>query len=278
MQQGLEGVFAELVLGPALTRPELLALCEKHGVSSADTAALGESSERLQVYRELVRSNLREALQLSIPRSMARLGPVFDEYFDRFLQERGPRTHYLRDVTPELLAFCAPLWSGDVRVPSYLAELALHESLHIEVSALPALPRGHVAAPLALEQGVELGAALKLVHYRHAVHELPDDETDRGVPEARSVSLLVYRSPEHEVRYLELSPLACGIVERLLSGDTLGTAVREAAAAAGSALTEAVLAGAAKLLADLAERGVVRGPRVPGDGGPKPAPAVGPAP
>ena len=33
-----------------------------------------------------------------------------------------------------------------------------------------------------------------------------------------------------------------------------------AATAQGSALTEAVLAGAAKLLADLAERGVVRGP------------------
>jgi len=270
MQQGLEGVFAELVLGPALSQEELFALCEKHGVSSADAAALGETSERLHVYRELVRSNLREAIQLSIPRSMARLGPLFDEYFDRFLQERAPRSHYLRDVTPELLGFCAPLWAADARVPSFLPELALHESLHIEVSALQALPRGHVAAPLALEQGVQLGAALKLVQYRHAVHELPDDEADRSVPEERPVSLLVYRSPEHEVRYLELTPLARGIVERLLAGDTLGGAVRGAAAGAGAALTEAVLSGAAKLLADLAERGVVWGPKA--------APARGPAP
>ena len=273
MQQGLEGVFAELVLGPALTRTELAALCQKHGVSSDDTAALGESAERLQVYRELVRSNLREAIQLSIPRSMARLGPLFDEYFDRFLQERAPRTHYLRDVTPELLEFCAPAWAGDARVPSYLGELALHESLHIEVSALPALPRGHVAAPLTLEQGVWLSAALKLVRYRHAVHELPEDEADRSEPDERAVQLLVYRSPEHEVRYLELTPLASGIVERLLSGDALGSAVQGAAAAAGAALTEAVLTGAAKLLADLAERGVVWGPKEVA----KPAPAKGPA-
>src|SRR5258705_11648546 len=102
---------------------------------------------------------------------MSRLGSLFDKYFDRFLQARAPRTHYLRDVTPELLDFCAPLWAEDARVPSYLYELAVHESLHIEVSALPTLPRGHVAAPLALEQGVELGAALRLVHYRHAVHD-----------------------------------------------------------------------------------------------------------
>lgn len=261
MQQALESVFAELVLGPARSQQDLLALCQKHAVDAADTAALAESFERLSVYRELVRGNLREALQLAIPRSIARLGALFDEYFDRFLAEQAPRTHYLRDITPELLAFCAPLWEKDPRVLSYLHDLALHESLHIEVSALPSLPRGHVPAALSLEQGVELSVALRLVQYRHAVHELSADEADRAAPIQRAVSLLAYRSPEHEVRYLELTPLARGIVERLLLGDSLANAVEISASAAGSPLTEAVLAGAAQLLADLAERGVVRGPR-----------------
>jgi hypothetical protein len=261
MQQGLENVFADWVLGPAPSRERLALLCKEHDIAAEDAAALSESFERLAVYRELVRGNLREALQLSIPRSMARLGPLFDEYFDRFLAEQAPRTHYLRDVTPELLTFAAPLWATDARVPSYLYELARHESLHIEVSALPSLPRGHVPAPLSIAQGVELSAALRLVQYRHAVHELPADEACRTPPDARAVSLLVYRSPEHEVRYLELTPLARSILERLLEGDSLGGAVQAAAAAEGSALSEAVLAGAAKLLADLAERGVVRGPR-----------------
>jgi hypothetical protein len=266
LQQALESIFADLLLGPPPSRSSLGELCRKYQVSTADSAALSESFERLAVYRELVRGNLREALGLSIPRSIARLGPLFDEYFDRFLCEQAPRTHYLRDVTPELLAFCAPLWADDARVPGYLYELALHESLHIEVSALPSLPRGHVPAPLSLERGVELSPALRLVHYRHAVHELPADEEDRTAPLERALSLLVYRSPEHEVRYLELTPLARGIVEALLLGDNLGTAVQGAAAAAGSPLTEAVLAGAAKLLADLAERGVVCG-SFPGGGG-----------
>jgi hypothetical protein len=261
MQQALEGVFADLLLGPAPTRADLDKLSAQHGVSEPDAAALSESFERLLVYRELVRGNLREAIQLSIPRSMARLGGLFDEYFDRFLSERAPRSHYLRDVTPELLEFCLLLWRGDPRVPAYLPDLALHESLHIEVSALATLPRGHVAAALALEQGVELGAALRLVRYRHAVHELPADESDRSEPAVRDVTLLVYRSPEHEVRYLELTPLAGGIVDRLLGGHTLERAVRDAAIAERAELTEAVLAGAAALLADLAERGVVWGPR-----------------
>jgi hypothetical protein len=252
--------LAELTLGPPLSEALLSQLCEKHALAPADAQALQESLPRLAVYRELVRGNLREAMQLSIPRTTARLGPLFDEYFDRFLSERGPRTHYLRDVTRELLDFCALPWASDARVPGYMLELGLHEALHIEVSALPTLPPDHLAAPLSLDQGVRFGAALRVVHYRHAVHELPEDEADRTRPAERAVSLLVYRSPEHEVRYLELSPLARGIVERLLAGDTLGGAVQAAAAAGGFALNEAVLTGAAKLLADLAERGVIWGP------------------
>jgi hypothetical protein len=273
VQAALESLIGELVLGPALSRGELAALCERHSVEPSDAAALVESHARLLVYRDLVRGNLREALLLSIPRSIARLGPLFDEYFDRFLLERGPRTHYLRDVTPELLDFCRPSWVNDPRVPSYLADLALHESLHIEVSALPTLPRGHEAGALALDRGVDFSEALRLVEYGHAVHELPADEADRSAPARRPVALLVYRSHEHEVRYLELSPLAFAIVRRLLACDDLASAVQGAAASVGTPLTEAVLAGAAQLLADLAERGVIRGAR--------PAaivPASGPAP
>ncbi len=261
MQRALESVMGELLLGPAPSRALLGTLCERYALPEADTAALLESYERLLVYRELTRGNLREAMRLSIPRTIARLGPLFDEYFDRFLAEAGPRTHYLRDVTPELLEFCGPLWANDPRVPSYLPELALHESLHIEVSARPALPRGHQSEPLTLEQGVDFSEALRLVAYRYAVHELDADITAHAPPQERPVSLLVYRSPEHDVRYLELSPLAYSIVQRLLAGDALGAAVQGAATAASSPLTEAVLAGAAKLLADLAERGVIRGPR-----------------
>lgn len=257
---GLEAVMADVLLGPVPSADQLSSLCRQHGVSARDAEALIATRERLLVYRELLRGNLREALGLSIPRSMARLGSTFDEYFDRFLCERGPSSHYLRDVTPELLAFVRPLWQADARVPSYLPDLALHESLHIEVSALPAPPRRDLPAPLGLELGVELSRALRLVRYRHAVHELPEDEADRSVPEARDVQLLVYRSPEHDVRYLELTPLAFDIVECLQRGDTLGSAVSEAAARHRSPLTEALVSNVAKLLADLAERGVVLGP------------------
>jgi hypothetical protein len=74
--------------------------------------------------------------------------------------------------------------------------------------------------------------------------------------------LFVYRSPEHEVRYLRLSPLAAAILDHLHGRRaTLREAMSAASAELGCALSEQVLQGAAQLLADLAERGALLGPR-----------------
>jgi hypothetical protein len=63
------------------------------------------------------------------------------------------------------------------------------------------------------------------------------------------------------VRYLELSALAAAILERLHAGrQTLRQAVTSACAAEGVAPDETVLSGAARVLADLAERGALLGP------------------
>ena len=47
MQQALESVLADLVLGPVPSRESLAALCEKYAVGADDSAALSESLERL---------------------------------------------------------------------------------------------------------------------------------------------------------------------------------------------------------------------------------------
>src|SRR5262245_53269046 len=109
MQEALEGVLGELTLGPAIDlrdRDVLRSLLARHGVSEEDAHAIeGSDIERLLVYRRLVRNNLREAVELAMPRAIARLGARFDDFFARFLEQRGPRTHYLRDVTNEFLGW-----------------------------------------------------------------------------------------------------------------------------------------------------------------------------
>ena len=66
------------------------------------------------------------------------------------------------------------------------------------------------------------------------------------------------RDGEHDVRYLELSPLAAALLERLLVGESLKFSLISACATTGSEPALA-LASTATLLADLAARGALLG-------------------
>lgn len=263
MPDPLERALADLAFGPAFCPTDDAAVdawLERNAVPEADAAALRAGGlEQLLVYRSLARGNLREALRASIPRTMARLGAVFDEYFARYLAERAPRTHYLRDVTPDFIEFCAPGWATDDRVPRYALDLARHEAVQIDVGAMQTRPRDHAHEELALDSAVRFVEATRLMHYAFAVHRLSEDEADRTAPEQAPTSLLVYRSPDHEVRYLELTPWAAGLLSRLLAGAPLAVAVGEAANEADTPLDRNLLERTTRLLADLAERGALLG-------------------
>src|SRR5687768_4933029 len=172
MQDLLEKVWAELTLGAGFTdaKDDAHAWLERQGLTASDAEYLRRQGlGRLLTYRRLVRGNLRDTLELCLPRVVARLGPTFDEYFDRFLRERGPRTHYLRDVTPEFLEFCVPVWATDSRISPYLIELADHEALELSIASMRARPPHHVPGELELALGIEFIDACRIVHYEHAI-------------------------------------------------------------------------------------------------------------
>jgi hypothetical protein len=259
MQRALEAAVAELVLGPPLAGPdEVNAWLDRHAVTGEDARSMRQNLERLLVYRELVRDTLRNAVLLAIPRTAARLGPLFEESLDRFLAERAPRTHYLRDVTTELLDFSLPHWRADPRVPAYAIDLARHEALELIVAASADASRTGTC-DLDLDSALLFVPSLRVVHYDHAVHRLPEEPDDRSEPERTPTALAVYRDRDHAVRYLELTPLAAAILGALLGGDALGGAVTRACATSGVPLGPAVLEGASRLLGDLSERGCLLG-------------------
>jgi uncharacterized protein len=267
MQEALESALAELTLGPEIAAQDaagIAAWLARHRVSALDARALTRDFSRLLMYRGLVRDNLREALRAAMPRTLSRLGSSFEPYFTEFLQVSPPVTRYLRDLTPQFLRFSLERWASDPRVPAYLPDLARHEALQVEISALLARPKDHVLAELSLEQGVEFIDAVRLVEYAWAVHHLPDDEKSQVWPAQKPVSLLVYRSPEHDVRYLELGPfaralLSCLLLERL----SLQLSLSISAERVGLVLDDELLTRAARLLAELAERGALLGKSSP---------------
>jgi hypothetical protein len=182
----------------------------------------------------------------------------FDEDFARFVDEIGPRTHYLRDVPGELLAWAGPRWRSDPAVPPYLPDLASFEIAHFAVAASEANVAGGRAAEVALDRPLAFSPSSRLLRYEWAVHELPDDEEARDAPDHRLVQLLAYRDADHLVRWLELTPLAALLLEKLQSREPLGAALTSACAELGTAPAD-VLPDVARLLADLGERGVILG-------------------
>jgi len=101
--------------------------------------------------------------------------------------------------------------------------------------------------------------ASRVVHYAYAVHELPADAGDTTAPQERAVSLFVYRDAQHDIRYLELTPLAADVLARLRErGEPLRTAILEACGARGVA-PATILEATSELLSDLAARGALLG-------------------
>jgi hypothetical protein len=241
---------------------DLGAFLAANGVAAEDAAAILASPPRLALYRRLVRNNLTGVTEKMLARTRARMNEgaagAFDASFAAFLDEAGPRTHFLRDVPSEFLAWALPRWED---LPPWLSDLARHELVEFQVAAAETPSEAPPVTEVALERPLVFAEPLRLMRYAFAVHELPADTADRTEPAARATALLVYREREHAVRFLELTPLAAELTERLLAGAPLGEAIRDAGAALGAPVTDAVLADVARLLADYGQRGVLLGAR-----------------
>jgi hypothetical protein len=270
LDAALQRVIADACLearaGEAIAR-DLRGWLEERGVPADDVEAILAAPPRLGVYRSLVRNGLSSVVLRMLPRTRARMNAAcagrFDADLAAFVDEVGPRTHYLRDVPAEYVAWAEPRWRADARVPAYLPDLATHELTQFAVGAAAPASDGPALAEAFLD-------STRLVHHGWAVHELPAGDESTGEPARRDVHLLAYRDADHIVRWLELTPLASAILARLLAGDPLGDAVEHACADA-TTTPAAVLPDMARLLADLGERGVLLGARGRSSGSP-PAP------
>jgi hypothetical protein len=262
LERTLADACFELTAGADIAA-DVRGFVDRRGVARDDVDAIASAPLRLAVYRTLVQNGLKTIVGKVLPRTRARLNAAqpgrFDDDFARFLQAVGPRTHYLRDVPDELLAWALPQWHIDTAVPRYVTDLANHESAEFAVASAPDdVPSA--GGPVAIHRPLTFARAARLVRHAWRVHELSDDPSASDVPAAGPVALLAYRDAEHRASWLELTPLAASIVEALMAEKALGDAV-EHGCVEHQTTAAAVATDAARLLADLADRGIVIGSR-----------------
>lgn len=199
----LQRALASLVLDAA---PEL-----PQDLPPGDQAALGEP--RLGTYRELARRGLLEPVETDFPVLKALLAGAgaWEACAQAFLAARVVHSPHYRDIPSAFLGWLADSGWGRDRWP-FLLELAHMELLEVVVARFPDLPpaAGLPQAP-SLDRGVALDPATQVVAYGHAVHRATEAEP---MPEALPTRLLAFRTPEGEVRVLELTEATAALLVR----------------------------------------------------------------
>ncbi len=261
----LQSAMARACFGKEPTfEKDLRGYLASHGVDKEDIDALLAAPRRLGLYRQLVRHNVIAVIDDMLTRTRARLDAAvpgtFDASISDFLDDVGPKTPHMRDVPAEFLAHAAPRWRRDDRLPRWIADYAELELVDFTIGVAPRPAPPPPLAEVSADRPLVFGDPRTIVRLGWAVHLLPEEDV-RAVPEERAVALLVYRDAEHRTRFLDLTPLAAAILERLFAGDALGPAMVAACNKENHPLNDDVLAGAARLLADLGERGVLLGAR-----------------
>lgn len=242
---------------------------------------------RLKVYRTLVHNSLRSAVRVFLPLTVQHRGAAaFARDLEQWLAGPGPRSKYLRDLPGEFYQFIAPRWRQDPEAADYLSDLARYELLECELEAAPAQSSDArflvEQRPLELDDQLVLDPQSSVHHFDFAVHELlgesepsepeePEESSESKEPQLvsprrQNTALLVYRDDEHDLRYLQLSSMAQALWRAWVDRQALATAIRKAAEAedavsAGGNIDDDFLSRVSALIADLAERGVIKGPR-----------------
>jgi hypothetical protein len=262
--ESMQAALVAAIRGPAAataTASAFSALLLPHGASEDDLAALATSQTRVRfgLYRELVQNRFRGALEVSIPRTLARAGASrIEADLDEFMALRASRSPYLRDVAGEFVDFAVERWRSDPKVPRYLPELARHELLSFEIGAAQDDPPS-CAQEISVVSRLRFQRATRLVRHAYAVHLLPEDLEDDCMPEQRDCSLLAYRDVDGCAQFLELSAMTASLLTRLMRGEPLGAASTGSLADVGLAVDDTALAEIAVLLDDLELRGALLG-------------------
>ena len=227
---------------------------DQRGLESSDREALlGLGPKRLFLYRTLVQKSLEGAISCEIPRTKARLSERFERDVALYFADEMPRSHYLRDVAFEFVAWATPRWAVDHDLPAFLTDLARHELSAFEVAGASSSGKEIVEPELRLDAAVVLGPSVRVLRYAFPIHCLRDEDASI---DPKPTTLLVYRDSEHDIRYLELTPLAGLILDHLIAKEPLGSAI---ARACGELQVGFPLEESARFFDDLARRGVLLG-------------------
>ena len=225
------------------------AFAAARGLPEGDQAAFRRFRDRLLYYRDAVRDDICEPIDLDFPltRTLLEEAGAWEACRAGFLANRSFRSPFYRDISPTFLGWLATSGWGRDRWP-FLLELAHFELVRQLVEHLP-----DEAPPAGLREGPRPGDRLVLapstqvLAYAYRVHEAT---WEAPAPEPGACRLLASRGADGFIQWRELTEAAACLLARA-QGAPLEAAAKE--------LGLADLPGLLSFLAGLREAGAVLG-------------------
>lgn len=214
--------------------------------------------QRMDVYRSLFFRNVATFVENTFPVAREILGqerwqPLVEQFFEKHLST----SPYFREIPQEFMAWLLENPTVLETLPPWLAELLHYEWLEMHVATIDAPLPEVTTTTLELAKPVALSPFFMMAAYQWPVHTLSVQNQPSAQPAVPTL-LAVYRTAEHKVRFMQLTPQAAMLLEVLQTDPTLTPL---AAADQVSALIQQPFPAdqVAALLTDLAARDIVLG-------------------
>ena len=225
----------------------------------------GVEDRRMALYRELVFNNVASLLASTFPITRQILGDGrWEELVRGFLIHHRCTTPLFHELGQELLAYLQQVGADSGQDPPFLLELAHYEWVELALDISEEAPDTSRVDPNGdLLAGAPLVSPLAWpLSYRFPVHRIGPAHQP-AAPPAEPTHLVVYRSRQERVEFLEINAVTQRLLQ-LLQEETPRTG-REALTRIAEELRhprpEQVLAAGHDLLLDLRGRNIVLGTR-----------------
>jgi hypothetical protein len=172
---------------------------------------------RVQVYRDLVFSNLSSLLSGTFPVLVKTVGDSdWRSLLRIFLRDHRARTPKFGEIAQEFVEFLAsmPLALNDGPWPPFMVELAHYEWVEMALQQSAADPLPPSDAGLLLGRPLQVSPLAWPLAYAWPVQKVGPDYQPQ-VPPTQPTLLLVRRSEDWSVQFSELSPLAWRLLQRI---------------------------------------------------------------
>lgn len=230
--------------------------------TQAGTPIPGMPARRLEIYRDLVRNNLRSLFASNFPVLQQTLAPEqWQQLIDSFLHDHRAHTPLFTAIGFEFVEYVAAL-ADDVSLPAWLPELAHYEWVELALQIADATLPAHDPDGDLLTGTPVLSPTAWPLAYRWPVHQI-GPQYQPAAPPGHPTLLLAHRDGVGDIRFAALSAIAYALLDACMQQDApVGEhLLRSLAAQAQAVDVDGFIADGHRMLQQWRAAGIVLGAR-----------------